>query len=99
MHFRGTRIGETYVHATRDQSPHQTFRTVHHSAPVREAAVAISRSTIVPGIRQRGLAHPPTSTAQGFLTALSEISDYDAVWLAKSNHCSQSRSARWKFRE
>jgi hypothetical protein len=61
--------------------------------------MAIIRSTIVPGIRQRGLAHPSTFMAQGFLTATSEISDYHAVWLAKPERCSQSRSARWKFRE
>ena len=41
MHFRGARIGEADVHAARDQGPHQTFRTVHRSAPVREAVVAI----------------------------------------------------------
>jgi hypothetical protein len=35
MHLRGAGIGETDIHAARDQGPHQTFRTVHGSTPVR----------------------------------------------------------------
>jgi hypothetical protein len=35
MHLRGAWIGEADVNATCDQCPHQTFRTVHHSTPVR----------------------------------------------------------------
>jgi hypothetical protein len=35
MHLRGAGIGEADVNAARDQGPHQTFRTVHHSTPVR----------------------------------------------------------------
>jgi hypothetical protein len=33
MHFRGAGIGETDVNTARNQGPHQTFRTVHHSTP------------------------------------------------------------------
>ena len=35
MHLGGAGIGEADVHAARDQGPHQTFRTVHRSTPVR----------------------------------------------------------------
>jgi hypothetical protein len=37
MHLRGARIGKADVDAARHQGPHQTLRTVHHSAPVRES--------------------------------------------------------------
>src|SRR5216683_2533538 len=33
MHLRGAGIGEADVNATRDQGPHQTFRTIHRSTP------------------------------------------------------------------
>ena len=36
MHLRGAGIGKADVNAARDQGPHQTFRTVHRSAPVRD---------------------------------------------------------------
>ena len=36
MHLRGAWIGEADVDAARDQGPHQTFRTVHRFAPVRD---------------------------------------------------------------
>jgi hypothetical protein len=51
------------------------------------------RSTIVPGVRQRGLAHPPTSAAQSFLTATEEYRNVTAAWLAKGAHCSQARKS------
>jgi hypothetical protein len=35
MHLRGAGIGKADVNTACDQRPHQTFRTVHHSAPVR----------------------------------------------------------------
>jgi hypothetical protein len=35
MHLGGAGIGEADVNPARDQGPHQTFRTVHSSAPVR----------------------------------------------------------------
>src|SRR5216683_1349402 len=38
MHFGGAGIGEADVNAARDQGPHQTFRTVHYSTPVRDAS-------------------------------------------------------------
>jgi hypothetical protein len=36
MHLGGAGIGEADVNAARDKRPHQTFRTVHRSAPVRD---------------------------------------------------------------
>src|SRR5689334_19542483 len=36
---------------------------------------------------------------QSFLTATQESRNVTAAWLAKQKHCSQSRSARWTFRE
>jgi hypothetical protein len=39
MHLRGARIGEADVDAARHKCPHQTFRTVHESAPVRISIV------------------------------------------------------------
>ncbi len=37
MHLGGAGIGKADINAARHQGPHQTFRTVHHSTPVREA--------------------------------------------------------------
>ena len=36
MHLGGAGIGEADVNAARNQRPHQTFRTVHRSTPVRD---------------------------------------------------------------
>jgi hypothetical protein len=33
MHLGSAGIGEADVNAARDQGPHQTFRTIHHSTP------------------------------------------------------------------
>ena len=43
MHLRGAWIGETDVNAARDQGPHQTFRTVHRSTPVRDIYLIVER--------------------------------------------------------
>ncbi len=43
MHLRGAGIGETDVNATRDQGPHQTFRTVHRSTPIRDIYLIVER--------------------------------------------------------
>ena len=53
MHLRGAGIGEADVDAARDQCPHQTFRTVHGLAPVRDCSQDGSRSIIVHPFRQR----------------------------------------------
>src|SRR5262249_36607781 len=53
MHFRGAGVGEADVHAACDQCPHQTFRTVHRSAPVATFLGFLARSTIVQPFRQR----------------------------------------------
>jgi hypothetical protein len=34
MHLGGAGIGEADVNAARNQRPHQTFRTIHRSAPL-----------------------------------------------------------------
>src|SRR5207249_710560 len=39
MHLGGAGIGEADVNAARHQGPHQTFRTVHRSTPVRNASL------------------------------------------------------------
>ena len=44
MHLRGAGIGEADVNAARDQGPHQTFRTVHRSTPVRHVYLIAERS-------------------------------------------------------
>ena len=41
MHLRGTGIGEADINAARDQGPHQTFRTVHRSTPVRDSHLIV----------------------------------------------------------
>ena len=53
MHLRGAGIGEADIHAARDQRPHQTFRTVHRSAPVPTFFSSRQRSTIAWPVRQR----------------------------------------------
>jgi hypothetical protein len=40
MHLRGAGVGKADVDATRDQRPHQTFRTVHGPAPVLDCSKA-----------------------------------------------------------
>jgi hypothetical protein len=40
MHLRGAGIGEADVDAACDQCPHQTFRTVHGPAPLRDCSKA-----------------------------------------------------------
>ena len=35
--------GTIYINTARNQGPHQTFRTVHHSTPVREAFLNVRK--------------------------------------------------------
>ena len=44
MHLGSAGIGEAHVNAARHQGPHQTFRTVHRSTPVRHVYLIAERS-------------------------------------------------------
>src|SRR6185437_12829637 len=55
MHLGGAGIGEADVDPACDQSPHQTFRTVHSPAPVGDSSFFNGIRSIIPeAVRQRG---------------------------------------------
>ena len=88
MHLGSAGIGEADVHAARDQGPHQTFRTVHRSTPVRGLYVLqINHCSRLSSKGARTLLlHMGKQSfweSRAFLTAAFEIATLTAAWLAK----------------
>jgi len=87
MHLRGAGVGETDVNAARDQRPYQTFRTVHHSAPVRavfqKKALLADQSSPAPFVKGFADIAAIAKGVMAFLPQRLKIAGLTWPWLAK----------------
>jgi hypothetical protein len=87
MHLRGAGIGETDVNAARDQGPHQTFRTVHHSTPVRavfqKKYLLADQSSPAPFVKAFADIAAIAKGVMAFLPQRLKIAGLAWPWLAK----------------
>jgi hypothetical protein len=75
MHLGGAGIGKADVNAARDQGPHQTFRTIHYSTPVRDVSQKTllgDQSSPAPFVKGFAGIAAIAEGAMGFFTATPE---------------------------